>query len=199
MIGARGAGRVPARHVFFFAPKRRIVRNRASRGGLRAGASRSPQQARLDHPASNLSALAFVSKAKKPLGEDSPAPADFPFAFFVVLLCCCFVVFFCSFPVSLVALLRLLQPNGLGQNAKGKTILFWPAGKSARFAQISHSKPTLPPVLGQRCGFPRPRAGVEIGLPSAARRPAFPVFPLFGPLSLCLPNGAASPFEPPAF
>lgn len=210
-LGARRPGLIgaPGRAgfrlaMFFFTTKRRIARNRASRGG---SARRRKPIAATDATRSlgvKLERLGFHEPGEKTHGDDVPAPGDFPsvvlFCCCVVVLLCCFCVLFCSFPVSLVARLSLLQPNGLGQNAKGKLILFWPAGKSARFAQISQSKPTLPPFLTNVAVFRGRGRPAEIGLPSAPRaaRP-FRFFLLFGPLSSCLPNGAASPFEPPAF
>lgn len=124
------------------------------------------------------------------------------FCCFVVLLCCCVVVLCAVLLIPRFAC-RSTEPFA-AQRAWAKRereANFVLTGRQERPIRANFTKQAYtPPVLGQRCGFPRPGAGVEIGLPSAPRaaRP-FRFFLLFGPLSLCLPNGAASPFEPPAF
>ncbi len=134
---------------FFFTPKRRIARNRASRR-QRAGASRSPQQTQLDRSASNLSALAFVSKAKNRLGMIPRRLPIFLLFFFVFLCCCCAVLLIPRFACRVECV--FCSPTGLGKARWGRQFCFG-RPSSARFAQISQSKPTLPPFLANVAVF----------------------------------------------
>lgn len=153
MIGARGAGRVPARHVFFRPQAQdrsqsRIARRLARRRKPIAatGATRSPGV--------KLERLGFREQGEKKRSGKIPRRPPIFLSFF--LLFCCVVVllfFFAHSPFRLSRCCAFCSPTGLGKTRRGRQFCFGRPARAPDSRKFHTASLHFPPFLANVAVF----------------------------------------------